>query len=272
MNFLLKQLMLRHRLMDENNGDGNDLPGGQGDEGQGNEGQGEQKPTGKGVSDEEARLLKENMKRKEELRKKEEEIAALKKRFDGIDPEAVRKLLDEQKSAETKALEAKGDYDRLKQRMAEEHVREVKTLQEQIDQLTSQLTGANSTINELTVGTQFGQSAFIAGELTLTPTKARVIYGEFFDVEGGSVVGYDKPRGAANRTALVDQYGSAIPFDQALRKIVESDPEKDHVLKAKIRPGAGSESKRSGTEGARQETGDDSVSKIAAGLKGLKLN
>lgn len=224
-----------------------------------------------GPSDEEARLLKENMKKKEELRKTQEELASIKKQFEGIDPEAVRKLLSEQKDAETKALEAKGDYERLKQRMAEEHAKEVASLKGVIESMTGERSKLSSTINDLTVGTQFSQSQFIAGELTLTPAKARVIYGDYFDVEDGKTIGYDKPRGAVGRTALVDQYGNAVGFDAALRKIVEADPEKDHLLKSKVKPGAGSESKKPAGELGKNEPAPDSVSKIAAGLKGLKI-
>lgn len=227
----------------------------------------------RGMSDEEARLLKENMKKKEQLDKANQQLKQVQdqlKAFEGIDPVAVKKLLSDQRTAEEKALEAKGDWDRLKTRMAEEHGKEINTLQEQIKSLTEQLGTTKGTINELTIGTQFSQSSFIANELTLTPAKARVIYGEHFDIEEGKLVAYDKPRGTANRTALVDQYGNAVGFDEALAKIVNADPEKDHLLKSKVKPGAGSETKKPTTP-AKGETDSDSISKIAAGLKGLKF-
>lgn len=234
------------------------------------------KPDDKGgrkVSDEEARLLKENMKKKEALDRANAELKkaqeALKK-FDGIDADAVKKLLADQRTAEEKALEAKGDWDRLKARMAEEHGREIGTLQEQIQALTQKLSATEGTIKDLSVGTQFSQSKFIAEELTLTPAKARVIYGDYFDVEDGKVVGYDKPRGSAGRTAIVDQYGNSVDFEAALKKIVEADPEKDHLLKSKMKPGAGSDSKKP-VSTAKQEVNADGISKIAAGLKGLKI-
>lgn len=227
------------------------------------------------VSDEEARLLKENMKRKEQLDKANAELKKaqeLLKSFDGIDPNAVRKMLTDQKTAEEKALEAKGDWERLKTRMAEEHGKEVTTLQDQIKQLTEQLNSTQSTIKDLSIGTQFSQSKFISDELTLTPSKARVVYGEYFDVENGQVIGYDKPRGSANRTAMVDQYGNPVGFEDALRKIVEADPDKDHLLKSKMKPGAGSDSRSKTTDaGKKADTSPDGVSKIAAGLKGLNI-
>ena len=278
------------------NGDGGDGSGGGGgsgdggDGGNGDDGKGGTPPNDGGdggdddkgdkggtpprkMSDEEARLLKENMKKKEQLDKANQQLKTIQdqlKQFDGIDPVAVKKLLADQKSAEEKALEAKGDWDRLKTRMAEEHTKEVGTLQEQIKALSEQLNSKSSHINELTIGTQFSQSTFIAEELTLTPAKARVIYGEHFELEDGKMVAYDKPRGAANRTALVDAYGNAVAFDEALRKIVEADPEKDHLLKSKVKPGAGSDSKKP-AQGAKPDTDTDSINKIAAGLKGLKF-
>lgn len=224
-------------------------------------------------SDEEARLLKENMKKKEALDKANAELKKTQdalKAFEGIDPEAVRKLLADQKSAEEKALEAKGDWDRLKGRMAEEHVKEVKTLQDRIAALSAKLNNTEGTIKDLSIGTQFSQSKFISDELTLTPAKTRVIYGDYFDVEDGKVVGYDKPRGAANRTAIVDQYGNAVEFEGALRKIIEADPEKDHLLKSKMKQGAGSDSRKPSGQG-KSDAPVDGISKIASGLKGLNV-
>lgn len=285
MNEMLKRLLARGGYMDKAGdgtgdagdgggsggaGDGDaDDKGGAGDGGdKGGAGEGGKKT---GPTDEEARLLKENMKKKEELKKAQEDLANLRKQFEGIDPEAVRKLLDDQKVAETKSLEAKGDYERLKTRMAEEHAKEVKTLKDQITALQGDLGKASGTINELTVGTQFSQSKFIGDELTLTPAKARLIYGDYFDVQEGKVVGYDKPRGSANRTALVDQYGSPVAFDEAMRKIVDTDPEKDHLIKSKTKPGAGSDSRKPSGDAGKEPAQTDSVSKIAAGLKGIKL-
>lgn len=224
-------------------------------------------------SDEEARLLKENMKKKEALDRANSELKKAQdalKAFDGIDADAVRKLISEQKSAEDKALEAKGDWERLKGRMAEEHGKEVKTLQEQIEALTAKLNNTEGTIKDLSIGTQFSQSKFISEELTLTPAKTRVIYGDYFDVEDGKVVGYDKPRGSASRTAIVDQYGNNLGFEDALRKIIEADPEKDHLMKSKMKQGAGSDSRKPSGQ-SKPDAPQDGISKIASGLKGLKV-
>ena len=222
-------------------------------------------------TDAEAALLKENMQKKEALRKAQEELAAFKKQFEGIDPEAVRKILSEQKDAETKALEAKGDYERLKQRMAEEHGKEVTSLKEQIAALQGEIGKAVGTINELSIGGHFGQSSFIANELTMPASKARALYADHFDLVEGKVVGYDKPRGASGRTALVDQYGNAVSFDDAMRKIVDADPEKDYLLRSKTKGGASSDSRKSSGQ-ANKEVPEGGIDRIAAGLKNFKFD
>lgn len=224
-------------------------------------------------TDEEARLLKENMKKKgqiEELSKKYNEADALVKQLQelgGID--ALKTLVGAQKEAEQKSLEAKGDWERLKARMAEEHLKEAQTLKDRMAALENDVKVKSDTINELTIGTLFSSSKFIQDELILPSSKARTIYADHFDLEDGKVVGYDKPRGSNGRTQLIDGSGSPINFDLALRKIVESDPESDHLMRSKVKPGAGSSSHKPGV-GSKTAIPLDSVSRIAEGLKGLK--
>jgi len=232
-------------------------------------------PSDRKPSDEEAKLLKEVMKRKDSekaLQAKAEELAAKLKDFEGIDAGAVKKLLADQKAAETKALEDKGEWDRLKTRMGEEHSNVMKTLNEQIAELQAQLGQRDSAINEMTVGTSFTASEFIAKELTLTPSKARVIYGGHFELEDGKVVAYDKPKGTPSRTAIVDSFGNYLGFDEAMRKIVAADPDAAHLLKSGVKPGAQSQNKpaavtvRTNDPAAASRTG---VDKIASGLAAL---
>lgn len=228
---------------------------------------------GKGkLSDEEARLLKEVMKKKETLDKTQSELAQAKeqlKKFEGIDADSVRALLKEKESAEKQQLEAKGDWERLKQKMADEHAKEIDALKNSVTESQTSLQKALSTINELSVGTQFSQSKLISDELTLTPSKARVIYGDYFDVVDGKVIGYDKPKGAENRTAIVDQYGNNVAFDEALRKVVETDPDKDFLFKSKAKPGAGSDSNKPTGKQDGKASDLDGIGRIAAGLKNL---
>jgi hypothetical protein len=227
---------------------------------------GGQKPT-----DAEAKLLKENMKKKEDLRKANEELTRARQAlaaYDGLNPEEAKRLKAEKKTAEEAQLAAKGEWETLKARMIEEHTNANKTKDTTIQTLSTENASLKSQIEELTVGQSFAQSEFIKEDTVYTPAKARKVFGEHFDVVDGAVVGFDKPRGAAGRTPLVDQYGNNMPFEAAMAKLVEMDPDKDSILKSKVKQGAGSTSKSKTVE--RQEPKSmDAVSKIGAGLGAL---
>jgi hypothetical protein len=229
---------------------------------------------GKKPSDEEAKLLKEVMQKKEALKATEVSLAqanARLKEFEGIDPASIRKLLEDQAAAEEAQLTARGEFDTLKARMADEHSKSTKALNDTIAALTAQLASKDKIVDELSIGQQFAQSKLIIDELTLTPSKARTIYGGHFDVVDGAVVAFDKPRGETGRAALVDQYGNNFAFEDALRKIVEADPDKDHLFRSKAKAGAGSESKQNVRVPPQAPVQLDAVSKIGAGLKSLNL-
>jgi vacuolar-type H+-ATPase subunit I/STV1 len=194
-------------------------------------------------SDEDKKLLKEVMKKKERI----EALEAQLKQFEGIDPAEFRKLTSEKKEAEKakkeaekKAAEAAGDFDRVKQMMLEEHKKELDAERAVTEELRKALKDREREIDDLTIGQTFAASNFVREELVLTPNKARVVYGAHFSREEGKLVAYDKPDGESNRTKLVDSRGEALSFDAALRKIVEADSDRDHVLKSKLQIGANS--------------------------------
>lgn len=236
-------------------GEGNDLggSGGSGSDDKGGEGDkggtddkggaeddkgGEKKPT-----DAEAKLLKEVMDKKTKLKGAEESIGKLQaelKRFEGIDPDAVRALLAEKKDKETKKLEEQGQWDSLKKQMNEEHGKQIGEVTEKLTSTQSEVSRLNGVIAELTVGNSFASSQFIKDDLTIPSSKVRVLYGSHFEFKDGSVVAFDKPAGAAERTMLVDAKGDPLAFEAALKKIVDTDPDRDQLLRSKMKAGAGS--------------------------------
>lgn len=284
--WMLKMHSWGYRNPDDGNGNQNGGSGGEGADGNGGKAddngssdkgagdKGGEGDGGKKISDEEARLLKEVMQKKDALKKSEADLAAAQQRlkeFEGVDPAEIKKLLADRKAAEEAQLAAKGEFETLKARMAEEHTKVTKVLQDENAQLKALLAQKDKVVDELSIGQQFSQSKFIADELTLTASKARTIYGAHFDLEDGKVIAYDKPRGAVGRAPLVDQYGNNVGFDEALRQIVEADPEKEALLRSKVKQGAGSDSKTAGKVQQKADQPTDSVSKIGAGLKGLNL-
>ncbi|WP_156912798.1 DUF6651 domain-containing protein [Methylocaldum szegediense] len=196
-----------------------------------------------GISDREAELIKENMQKKAKIGELTAQIADLEaklKAFDGIDLEQVKTLIEEKKEAERKQLEAKGEWDKLKEQLVTQHQVKEKELKSQLAARDAQIAELKTTIDNLTVGHAFDNSIYIKEKTFLTPTKARVFYGNYFEVENGQVIPYDKPRGAQGRTPLIDASGNALSFEDAIEKIIELDPEKDAILRSKMQPGAGS--------------------------------
>lgn len=229
-------------------------------------------------SDADAKLIKDVMKHKgraQELEGKLADAQAALKNYEGIDPVKMRQLLKQQEEAEVKAAEARGEYDRLLKQMGERHTEEKTRLEQLLSEKDAKASTLEHQIAELTVGNSFSSSQFVSKDLTLTPTKARVIYGTHFEFKDGKVVGYDKPAGASERTMLVDSVGEPLAFDEALRKLVEKDPDRDQLLRTNAKNGASSATVNKGARKAIKE--DESKSaralspaeKISAGLRAL---
>ena len=296
----IQRLMKLHKLLDKAGEGGSDTggigttpgaeggteasastkEGGEGGEKSGDDGKGtESGDAGKaGMSDTDAKLLKELMAQKNRAKELAAELEGAKKRlsdFDGVDPAKARKLLADEEEAARKAAEARGEYDRLLAQMGERHQAEQAALNGRLSEAQNAVSALQKEIAELTVGSAFSGSAFVNSDLTLTATKARVIYGSHFEYKDGKVVGYDKPAGASDRTILVSSTGEALSFDEALRALVEKDPDRDRLLRGKAKAGAGSATVTKGAKAATElaeksaESKLTGAAKIAAGLKKL---
>ena len=223
------------------------------------------KPT---ISDAEAKLLKEAMDKKAEIATLKVQLEA----FKGIDPTAARAAQAKVAEDERKAAEARGEYDRLVAQMAERHAADLAAAKAAAEAVTASQGALQQQVSDLTIGTSFATSVFVKEDLTLTPNKARVIYGAHFEFKDGAVVGYDRPSGASDRTPLVDASGVPLKFDQALEKLVEADPDRDQLRRSKIKPGAGSGTQPGAKKGAPAGEAPvlTGVDKISAGLRAQK--
>lgn len=284
----IQQLMKLHRLMEPAGDNGSDTGGtgsGTGDAGTSATGDTGAAATSTGATDplagqpkkptdDEAKLLKDVMKHKTRASELEAQLSQVNeklKQFEGIDAAKVRALLAEQERLETERLEKAGEYDRLLKQMAERHTQEKTALQQEKEAEAREKAALQGQIAELTVGNSFASSKFVQEDLTLTPTKARVIYGSHFEFKDGQVVGYDKPAGAKDRTMLVSSTGEPLAFEDAMKRIIEADPDRDHLIRSKMKPGASSSTSTKGSKKAESEraTQLSSVERIAAGLKAL---
>lgn len=252
-------------------GDSSDGDSSDGDS-DGSDGDGDDSGDSDGTSDADAKLLKEVMKRKAKNKELEAELKAVKSdlsKFDGINLDEVKAMLNDKKDAESKALEAKGDWDALKAQMKDANDVIVAERDAKISELESQLESQNKIISKLTLGHSFDTSQFINEDLSLSSGKARIIYGDHFDIEGADVVAYDKPKGANNRVPLVDASGENLSFDLALKKIVDGDPDKSSIMKVKLKQGANSNT-TSSKKAASESTKLTGIGKISAALAEAK--
>lgn len=299
MNLRLQQMLKLHRLYEPAGDGGSDAGGtgtgdttsstegqtadGAGEGGAGTEagegaGAGEGTPAAAGVSDADAKLLKDMMKHKnraqeleKELQKSRDALAA----YNGLDAAKAKALVEKEQEDERRAAEARGEYDRLITQMGERHANDLARVAGELDTERASRKSLEQRIADLTVGNAFATSTFVAADLTLTPTKARVVYGAHFDHVDGKVVGYDKPAGASDRTLLVNAQGEALGFEDALRALIEKDPDRDQLIRTKAKSGAGSSTTNKGAGKAVQAAEAAAANKltgaekIAAGLKAL---
>lgn len=241
---------------------------------------------GEKLTDTERKLLAESMSRKEKINslkgensQLQEELTAQRDQLAKIlgvigedaDLDQLKGLLDQQKEAETKAMEDRGEYERILEQVRGQNETERADLQRQIDALNVENVKLTSTIEELTVGRSFSESEFIRTRSTLPPSIARKEFAGHFERKSGVLVAYDKPTGADNRTPLVDGEGNYKPFDEAIEYLYQSHPDAKSLLKAAAKPGASSKTddvpasgiNNGGVSDGKPHTG---LSRIEAGL------
>jgi hypothetical protein len=168
------------------------------------------------------------------------------KRFEGIDPDQIKALLEEKaeaakatKKLEEEKLRAAGDFEALKTRMLSEHQKELDAERKQASEIKKNVDLLTSQIHELTIGSAFAGSKFIQDDLLLPTRQARRAFEEYFEVKDGEIVAYDRPAKDTGRVPLVDSKGRNLPFDEAIKQIVEADPDRDRLMKSKQKPGSG---------------------------------
>jgi len=200
------------------------------------------------TSDAEAKLLKENMAKKKQVLELEEKL----KLYEGIDVTVVKKLMSDKVEADKAEAEKKGDFDRLKKMMADEHAAEVTKLKTAEVEKDKAFKIKEKQIADLTIGQSFSNSTFIKNELTMT---AGIVFGDYFETEGDVVVAFDKPKSEANRTKMVDGSGEPLDFEVAIKRLIDADEDKDTLLKSKLASGAGSKTDPTGTSKAKPGVG-----------------
>tara|TARA_R110000851_G_scaffold59347_11_gene137431 strand:- start:17528 stop:18502 length:975 start_codon:yes stop_codon:yes gene_type:complete len=234
-----------------------------------------------GPTDTEAALLKDMMKHKQAKVEAERKAAELQKQYGDINIDEYNEMIAARADAaaakaktDEDAAIAAGDFEKVRTQMSEQHDAALEALRvsstAEAEDLRSKLAKSASVIEELTVGSHFNTSKFIGDDTIYTASKARRLYGDHFEVDAGKVIPYNLPRGSEGREILVDAKGNSAGFDEAMRRIIEADPEKDEILLGKMRPGAGSAPGKGAQK--KEETPATSRDKIMSGMTDLLKN
>lgn len=264
-----------------------------GDDGSQGGGSGDDKGDGSNNGDkdaEKAELLREVMKKKTRIQEQDTKLGDLSTKvedltqqlgkFANIDLDKYQELVDgqtkmaaEKAKVEEERLKSEGKFEELLATKGKEHqsiIEQMRSANEsalsnnstKFDDLNKVNVGLLAQIEELTVGSAFSDSKLIHDDLVsaFSPLRARKLFGDHFDTEGGKVIGYDKPRGSEDRAPLVDANGHSEAFDTALKRIIEADGDSDSMFRSKHKDGSGSEtSNRDTALKGEQATGMDRI-------------
>lgn len=217
------------------------------------------------LDDASAKLLKELMAFKEKNR----ELANKLKIYDGLDAEQARKALADAQERERKEMEAKGEYSRIIEQINADNAAKLKEMEEKLTALEQERDRVALENRDKDLVNKFANSQFVRDSLVISGEKVKVLFGSHFEYnDDGELIAYDKPKGASNRTPLVDNKGINLSFEAALAKIVQADSDWESLAKSNMRSGAGSKTDQG------KKTIDNSnlsnVDRIALGLKSLK--
>ncbi|MDE4297094.1 hypothetical protein PXK56_18055 [Phaeobacter gallaeciensis] len=223
----------------------------------------------KKLAEEKAELLREVMDKKNKLKDAQDDAADARAKlaeFGDVDPAKVKALLKAEQDAEQAALEAKGEFDRVKEMMATEHTKQLEAKDAEIEALKAAAASKDETIDKLTVGQSFSTSKFIQDDLILSSNKVRQLYGSHVGLQDGEVVVYDKPSSAKDRTVMVDGVGKPLSFDEGLKRLVDADPDKDTMIKSKMAPGGKSKTPAPAGKQKPKDNGLRGAARIAQSL------
>jgi myosin heavy subunit len=200
--------------------------------------------------------------------------------FDGVDPEVAKANAKKVEEAEKAAAEAKkaakdaekaraqaeNDVTKLREIQAEEHKAELDRVKAEKEARDSEVTTLQEQLNNIRVENAFANSKFITEQTILTGGKAQRLFGDYVDVVDGQAVVYDAPRGDEKRAKVMDSKGNALPFNDAIAKVINADPDKDSLLKSKTKPGTGSKTE----DGRPTAPGQSRHEKLAGAIGALR--
>jgi len=202
-----------------------------------------------------------------------EEAKALAAKFNGLDPEAARAALAEIEKAKKEAaeaekekLKAEGNFEKLRElQQAEADARIAAAEKARIEAEEAART-AQERLNQALIDTAFANSKFLQEETILSGPKAQRLFRDHVEIENGQIVVYDKPADAAGRAKVMDTKGNPLPFNEAIKSVIEADEDRDAFLKTKVTPGAGSKTQ----DGKPSQPAKSRHERLKEGIRSLR--
>jgi hypothetical protein len=161
------------------------------------------------------------------LRERAEAAEAKVAAFGDLDAEAARKALEVVGKLDQKKLIEAGQMDQA-------IAAALKPVQDKLASTEATLTEARAKFRDAQIGAAFAGSKFL-GETVMTPGMARAYFGSHFEVDENGVISAKHPDGQT----IYGSDGKPASFDDALKSIVGSHPDKAVLLKATNASGSG---------------------------------
>lgn len=159
---------------------------------------------------------------------KEAAVAALKP-FEGMDPVAAKRAIDLAKNLDDKKLIDAGEAERVKaETISAIEAKYAPVLQENETLRTS--------LHNEMIGGSFTRSKFISEKVAIPADLMEARFGKNFKIDGGKVVSVDN---SGNQIYSRSKPGELADFEEALSILVESYPNRDHILKGNNNGGGG---------------------------------
>lgn len=183
-----------------------------------------------------------------QYRIKAEDLEKKLKGFDGISVEEAKKNAELVRNMkETEAIK-NGEIEALKSsisKTAAENERKLKEAYEaQLSDLTTKLVASETKFKNSQIDNAFFGSEYIKENTVIPAEMLKATYGKYFQFdENGSIYGVDLE---GNKILSSKNVTRVAGFEEAIQKIIEADPNKDRILKAKSKFGGGMQSGSNG--------------------------
>lgn len=168
-------------------------------------------------------------------RERAERLQAEVAKFAGItDPAAALAALETVSKLDQKQLIEAGKVDEVKAQITAQY-------QTQVNELSGKNKELQKVADDRLLDLSFATSEFIANELAMPVDFFRAAVRDNFKIENGKIVPYDKS-GNPLHSSDTSRIGQPAEFDEALRLIVGSHPQKASILRADANSGTGGNS------------------------------